>query len=277
MVLFDKKFGAGFLSTVPLTPGTYQFRNVAGEVLYVGKAKSLRRRLQQYRAARSGKMRKIVKASAQLLFEPELCELDACLAEVRQIQSEKPKLNVASNFSHRYPFLGLRSQGTDLYLLFTTVPTEFPDFEFHGAYRSRFLTSEAFFGLVRLLQFVGHPIPQKRRNRKRYSYEFGLRKLPPEWKGTLQSFFRGNESSLLSVLFDTLLERAAARSKASEVQEAMDALSVFFEKECAPLARVIEIVGFQTYPVPQTDRDPLFIRAGFELRSENYEADSNVE
>jgi hypothetical protein len=271
MVLFDKKFGTGFLQTVPISPGTYQFRSASGDVLYVGKAKSLRRRLQQYRAARSGKMRKIVKAASELLFETEESELDACLAELRQIQAKKPKLNIASNFSHRYPFLGLRTQGTDLHLLFTTTPHEFPGFNFFGAYRSRFITAEAFFGLVRLLQFIGHPISQKRENKKRYSYEFGLRKLPLVWTDILQAFLRGSDSSFLAVLFETLLERAAARAKAAEVQEAMDALVAFWEKESAPLARVIEIVGFQTYPVPQTDRDPLFIRAGFELRTEDYE------
>lgn len=272
MVIFDKKFGPGFILNVPNSPGTYQFRNDAGAVLYVGKAKNLRRRLQQYRAARSGKMRKIVKASFQIVFEVEQSELDACLAEIRQIQSEKPKLNVASNFSHRYPFLGLRLDGTDLYLLFTTIPQEFPAYEFFGAYRSRFLTAEAFFGLVRLLQFIGHPIPKKAKAKKRYSYEFGLRKLSEEWKPRLVSFFKGTDPTVLSALFESLLERAAARAKASEVQEAMDALKAFWEKESAPLARVIEIVGFQTYPVAQTDRDPLFIRAGFELRSENYDA-----
>jgi hypothetical protein len=270
-MLFDKKFGNDFIRTVPHAPGTYTFLNEDGSLLYVGKAKSLNRRLRQYRAARSGKMRNIVKAAHGLRFETQATELDACLAELRQIQNAKPKLNVAGNYSHRYPFIGLRKDGTDTYLLFTSQPESFPEYSLFGAYRSRYLTSEAYFGMVRLLQFAGHPIPRKAKSKKRYSYEFGLRRLPATWMEPLENFFKGASKEWLALLFERLLDHAGARSKASEVQEAMDALVAFWDKECEPLAKVIEIVGFDLYPVPQRERDPLFVRAGFELREESNE------
>lgn len=268
MLLFDRKFGREFLQSVPMEPGTYAFVDASGVPVYVGKAKSLRRRLGQYRRARGGKMRKIVKAAHALTFETCGTELDACLAELRQIQSAKPKLNIAGNFSHRYPLVGVRSEKTGFHLCFTTTPDVFPDYRFFGTFRSRYITAEAFFGLVRLLQFIGHPIRIKREERKPYSYEFGLRRLPQTLIDSVPAFFLGQSAEFLELLVLRLLENAGARAKAKEIQEGVDALETFWKQECVALARVIAATGFETYPVLQTERDPLFVRAGFEQREE---------
>jgi hypothetical protein len=268
MILFDKKFGKEFIDSVPVSPGVYRFLAEDGAVVYVGKAKNLRRRLGGYRRARGGKMRKIVKTAFALEFEIFETELDACLQEVRRIQKEKPKLNIASAFSHRYPLVGHCMRGTDFFLCFTTTPEHFPDYLFHGAFRSRFVTAEAFFGMIRLLQFIGHAVRPKASDRRAYSYEFGLRRLPGELMEALPGFLKGSSNAFLEALVLRLLENAGARAKAKDIQEGVDALDAFWNQECVPLARAIATVGFEIYPVPQTERDPLFIRAGFELREE---------
>ncbi len=268
MRLFDRKFGKEFLSTVPTDPGVYTFSTSCGKTVYVGKAKNLRRRLSQYRLARGGKMRKIIKAADALEFELCDTELDALLLELREIQNEKPKLNVAGAFSYRYPLVGCRSSGVDFYLCFTTTPDAFSDYAFFGAFRSRFVTAEAFFSLVRLLRFVGHPIRSKEVERKAYSYEFGLRRLPTPWPGLIHDFLKGKSAQFLEALFLKLLENAGARAKSDDIQRGIDALKLFWEQECEPLAKAIDTIGFQIYPVPQSERDPLFVRAGFENRKE---------
>jgi excinuclease ABC subunit C len=267
LVLFDKKFGKAFITTIPSKPGVYSFTNEQGGVVYVGKAKNLRRRLGQYRRARGGKMRTIVKAARTLTWTVLETELDACIAELRRIQQDRPKLNIAGAFSHRYPLIGLRTDGADSYLCFTTTPDLFAAYRFHGAFRSRFVTAEAFFSLVRLLQFVGHPLKPKT-ERKAYSYEFGFRRLPAALTEGLPRFLRGQSSEFLETLVLKLLDNAGARAKRKDTQEGVDALDLFWRQECEPLAKAIATVGFQIYPVPQTERDPLFIRAGFEQREE---------
>ncbi len=264
LLLFDRKFGKDFISSVPGAPGVYSFKDEEGKILYVGKAKNLRRRLSQYRRARSGKMRKIVKAATLLAWNPCDTELDACLLELRHIQEDSPRLNVAGRFSYRYPLIGLSQRGNELHLCFTTTPAVFPHYQFYGAYRSRFITAEAFFGMIRLMQFIGHPVPRKAEDRKAYSYEFGLRRLPGDWPARLDAFLRGRSSDFLETLLLKLLENAGARAKRDEVQEAIDALSTFWRDECLKLAAAIDRVGYQEFPVPQTQRDPLFVRAGFE-------------
>jgi excinuclease ABC subunit C len=265
MALFDRKFGKEFIQSIPNEAGVYTFSAEDGRTLYVGKAKNLRRRLAQYRRARGGKMRKIVKAAASLRFEICPNELDACLLELREIQKEKPKLNIAGAFSFRYPLIGYRVEKTDFFLCFTTTPEVFTEYRFYGAYRSRFITAEAFFSLVRLLRFIGHPI-KLQSEKKAYTYEYGLRRLPVSWPDFLHGFLNGTSAEFLEQLFLKLLENAGARAKSSDIQEGMDALKAFWEQECEPLARAIAIVGFPTYPVPQTERDPLFVRAGFEKK-----------
>jgi GIY-YIG catalytic domain-containing protein len=53
--IFERKFGTDFLATVPREPGIYRMYDATGGLFYVGKARNLRRRLAQYRAARRTK------------------------------------------------------------------------------------------------------------------------------------------------------------------------------------------------------------------------------
>src|SRR4051812_21776276 len=121
---FDRKFGDEFLSSIPTTPGVYLFRDVEGTILYVGKAKDLRRRLRQYRNAtrlkRDKKMVQTVKVAETLEWEICETELDASLREIRLIQEHRPKRNVAGAFSFRYPYLGLKEESGATFL-FTTA------------------------------------------------------------------------------------------------------------------------------------------------------------
>ena len=45
-----------------------------------------------------------------------------------------------------------------------------------------------------------------------------------------------------------------------EIQEDIDALERFFRDEAQVLASAIEMTGYESYPVPQIERDPLFLR-----------------
>ena len=264
---FDRKFGKEYLKHVPAAPGVYRFYADDGRLIYVGKAKNLRRRLAQYRNARrekrGKKMRSLVARAVSIEWEICDTELDASLREIRLIQTERPDANVSGAYSFLYPLIGMKAAPKELRFCFTTHPELLPDYTFHGAFRSRLVTAEAFFGLMRLLRFVGHAVPRKALGDeagRRRSYVFGFRRLPEGWATLFAELFLGRSLVAIEELTLGLLDNAGARAKASEVQEDIDALERFFREEAEVLAKAIAATGFEPYPVPQTERDPLFLR-----------------
>ncbi len=265
MRLFDEKFGADFLAGVPAEPGVYRFYDAAGVLLYVGKATSLRRRLGQYRTAgrkkKERKLRALVKAATRIAWD--VCEsaLAAALTEIRLIQTLRPPRNVASAFPFLYPFIGIHADGRETYFCLTTSPGAFPAFDFHGAFRSRDVTGDAFFSLVRLLRFAGHPVPRhrcRRLGRAPHSYVVGFRRLPDDAPDVWSRLLRGASREAIEALALRLIEHAGALARRAEIQEDLQAIARFFETEACELARARAITGYSRYPVPQHDRDLLF-------------------
>ena len=265
MRLFDQKFGAGFLGGVPTQPGVYRLYDEAGALLYVGMAANLRRRLGQYRTAgrkkRERKRRALVKATMRIAWEVCESDLTAALTEIRLIQTLRPPRNVTSAFPFLYPFLGIHAESSETYFCLTTSPAAFPTFDLHGAFRSREVTGEAFFSLMRLLHFVGHPVPRHRCRRfgaAPHSHVLGFRRLPSETAEGWRQLLRGESRVALESLALELIEHDGARARAAEVGERLIAIDRFFEEEARTLAQAIAMTGYSGYPVPQRERDLLF-------------------
>ena len=263
---FDRKFGADFLAGVPETPGIYRIYDAAGALLYIGNARDLRRRLAQYRttrrAKRDRKRRVLVKSAARIVWDVCASELDAELTEIRLIQALRPRENVAGAFSFLYPFIGICVDDRETHFCLTTSPAAFPGFELHGAFRSREVTGEAFFALMRLLRFVGHSTPRSRRDRlrtARHSYVFGFRRLPESWPAMWSRLLRGASPEALEELCLRLLEHPGARARGAQVQDDLRTVERFFDEEASRLAAAIAATGHATYPVSQQDRDALFL------------------
>src|SRR5678815_1052149 len=105
---FDRKFGAEFLESLPGSPGVYLVYDQKGELIYVGKAKNLKRRLSQYRNTLRKKyrrMRGIVKEAARIEVQCAETDLDACLREARLIQKHRPRWNIVGAYSFLYPLI----------------------------------------------------------------------------------------------------------------------------------------------------------------------------
>jgi hypothetical protein len=258
---FDRKFGADFLAGVPSKPGVYRLYDAAGTLLYVGKAGDLRRRLAQYRTTRrtkkDRKRRGLVRSATRIVWDVCESELDASLREIRLIQALRPRENVAGAFPFLYPFIGIRADARVTYFCLTTAPDAFPEFTLHGAFRSRDITGEAFFSLMRLLGIVGHPVVRRRRPHAAHSYVFGFRRLPDDWPAQWSRLLRGAARDALEDLSLRLLEHASARARSAAVQENLRAVGRFFHEEARELAEAIAATGYASYPVPQTERDVL--------------------
>lgn len=262
MKLFDRQFGSEALESVPNAPGVYRFLN-GEEVLYIGRAKSLRRRLTQYRTAgrrrKHKRMRAVVTQADRFTFETCASHLDACLLEIRLIQTLKPRLNIASTFSEIYPYIGVGVGGTYLRFAYTTRPESLADFRYFGVFRSRDVCGEAYFALMRLLSYLGHA-ETRRAKLPRGSHVHTFRQLPESWRGLWQDFFAGRSRQALSDLSVALLEKADARAAAAAIEEDLATLALFWRDEARALNAAMEATKYAgPYPVPQAERDPLFM------------------
>jgi GIY-YIG catalytic domain-containing protein len=265
--IFDRKFGADFLSRVPAEPGIYRLHDAAGAVIYVGKARNLRRRLAQYRAVgrtkKDRKRRALVRSADRIDWQVCASELEASLTEVELIQTLRPRRNIAAAFSFLYPFIGIQVDGRETRFCLTTSPEAFPAFDVHGAFRSREITGEAFFALMRLLRLVAHPATRRRRERlsvPRYSHVYTFRRFPRDWPERWNALLRGASRAALEELSLRLLDHAAARARGAAIEADLRALEHFFDAEASPLAAAIAATSYVGYPVPQRDRDALFLR-----------------
>lgn len=267
---FDRHLGKAVYEALPTEPGIYRFYNEEQELIYVGKAKNLKRRLSQYRNARRckahAKMRKIVTEARHLDFETCASEFDALTLENQWIQKHRPKWNVAGAFYFLYPMIGVKLDGNTLYLCYTTEPGLYPEFQFHGAFRSRERTRTAFFSLTELLYSIGHPIQKKQllKNLKaevppKYTYLYGFRQVPEAWVQTLAGFFEGSDFSPVGALSLLLLDKPDATRRAGETQEHLRNLRAFWRHEISPLKKARTESDHGSYPVTQKERDQLFI------------------
>lgn len=267
MRIFDRKFGVDFLAGVPPQPGIYRLYDRVGALIYVGKARNLRRRLAQYRTTgrtkKDRKRRALVRLADRIDWQVCASELEASLSELGLIQALRPKRNVAAAFSFLYPFIGIQVAGPDTRFCLTTSPEAFAAFELHGAFRSREITGEAFFALMRLLRLVAHPTARRRSDRRgvpRYSHVYAFRRFPRDWPEVWKALLRGASRTALEELSLRLLDHAGARARGAATEADLRAVDRFFDAEASTLATAIATTGYVGYPVPQRDRDALFIR-----------------
>lgn len=269
---FDRKFGEAFMGGLPEVPGIYRVYGANDALIYVGKAKNLRRRLSQYRNAKRRKkhlkMRQIVGDAEKIEITVCRSELEASLLENEWIQKHRPRWNVAGAFSFIYPLIGVRASGGLTELVYTTRPESFPEFSMHGTFRSRQLSREGFKALVELLSYLGHPVPRSKLYgkdrlgaREKYAVVSAFRMLPERWVGLLEEFLRGESRSAMEELVLALTENAGARRRPRMIQEALNSVRRLWRHEIQPLADARKRVGFGLYPVPQAERDRLFLKA----------------
>ena len=92
--------------SIPDTPGSYQFFDADGRVIYVGKAKSLRSRLSGYFGPRLAlRTRQMMDAAAAVEWIQVASEVDALMLEFSLIQRHRPRFNVRYTDDKSYPFL----------------------------------------------------------------------------------------------------------------------------------------------------------------------------
>ena len=100
------------LKTIPTDPGVYQYFDEKGEIIYVGKAKNLKRRVSSYfnKQQQSGKVKVLVSRIADIRFTVVDNEMEALLLENNFIKQYKPRYNILLKDDKTYPWICVKNE-----------------------------------------------------------------------------------------------------------------------------------------------------------------------
>lgn len=120
------RLGRRFFKKIPAAPGVYKMHDAAGKIVYVGKAKDLRQRLQSYRVANPERLGRrhlrLLQTVTRIEFELHESEQAALKQEAKLIRELRPKFNRAGVWPGKPQFLVWRFQENTLELATQETP-----------------------------------------------------------------------------------------------------------------------------------------------------------
>ncbi|MFN3636613.1 MAG: GIY-YIG nuclease family protein, partial [Rhizobium rhizophilum] len=96
-----------FVKRLPNAPGVYRMLNKDGEVMYVGKARSLKKRVSNYAQGRvhSNRLSRMVRDTVHMEFVTTRTEVEALLLEANLIKRLRPRFNVLLRDDKSFPYI----------------------------------------------------------------------------------------------------------------------------------------------------------------------------
>ncbi|MBE2895555.1 excinuclease ABC subunit UvrC [Pasteurellaceae bacterium HPA106] len=246
--MFDAKT---FLANVTTDPGVYRMYNAEGDVIYVGKAKDLKKRLSSYFRKQLGskKTEALVALIAHIDVTVTHSETEALLLEHNYIQKYQPKYNVLLRDDKSYPYILLTKEQHPR-VTFHRGSQKIKG-EYFGPYPNRYAVSEAL-GLIQKMFPIRQCENSVYRNRSRpcLQYQIG-RCLAPCVKGYVSDedyqqqvnyvrlFLQGRDSQIIEQLVSQM-ENASQQldfEKAARYRDQIQSVRAVTEKQFVANAR----------------------------------------
>jgi excinuclease ABC subunit C len=235
------------LSSLPDKPGVYQYYDLEGKLLYIGKAKSLRKRVHSYFTKdQSGKTAVMVKKIADIKTLVVDTEMDALLLENNLIKKHQPKYNVMLRDDKTYPWICIRNEPFPR--VFYTRSFIRDGSEYFGPYTSVKMVSTMLELISQLYKLRNCSLNLTDENISKQKFKVCLEyhlancKGPCEAKQASEDYnqsireirliLRGNVSALLAQLKETMQKHAAdlKYEQAHEIKEKVEQLEKFRNK-----------------------------------------------
>ena len=127
------------IKSIPNLPGIYQYLDKEGSIIYIGKAKNLRKRVQSYfsKIHDSAKTRILVRKIVDIQYVIVDSEQDALLLENNLIKKYKPRYNVLLKDDKTYPWICIKKEPFPR--VFVTREIVKDGSEYYGPYTSAYL------------------------------------------------------------------------------------------------------------------------------------------
>jgi excinuclease ABC subunit C len=233
------------LKTLPDQPGVYQYFDEEGKVLYVGKAKNLKKRVSSYftKEHDNARLRLLVKKIADIKIIVVETEYDALLLENNLIKQYQPRYNVSLKDDKTYPWICIKEERFPR--IFYTRKKILDGSEYFGPYAS--VTSiKTLLGLIKEnfpLRTCSLDLSQKNIDAKKFraclDYHIGTCKAPcvalqtqEEYDDNIKqirNILRGNIASVIRELKQQMNTYSANMQfeQAQDIKEKLDALEKF--------------------------------------------------
>ena len=236
------------LSSLPDSPGVYQYYDKDGEIIYVGKAKNLKKRVSSYfqKNHDTGKLYMLVRRIERISYIVVKTEWDALLLENSLIKKHQPRYNVMLKDDKTYPWICIKNEPYPR--IFSTRKLIKDGSEYFGPYAS-IKVMQAMLELVRRL----YPLRncnlnlteeniQKKKFKKCLEYHIGNCKGPCEGLQSKEDYdnsitnirqiIKGNIQGSIRFLKDEIEKYAANLEfeKAHELKERMEMLEKYQSK-----------------------------------------------
>uniref|UniRef100_UPI00404865EC excinuclease ABC subunit UvrC n=1 Tax=Polaribacter sp. TaxID=1920175 RepID=UPI00404865EC len=236
------------VKTLPDSPGVYQYYDKEGKILYVGKAKNLKKRVASYfnKQQENGKTKVLVKKIASIQHIVVNTETDALLLENNLIKKYQPKYNVMLKDDKTYPWICIKKERFPRIFLTRNVIKD--GSEYYGPYTS-VRTAKALLDLIKelyTLRTCAYDLSKTNIESKKYKlcleYHLGNCKAPCENLQTeenylldidaIRNIIKGNFKESLEK-FSELMQDFAARmefEEAHKIKQKIDQLANYQSK-----------------------------------------------
>jgi excinuclease ABC subunit C len=236
------------LSSLPDSPGVYQYYDKEGEILYVGKAKNLKKRVSSYfqKNHEYGKINMLVRRIEKINYIVVKTEWDALLLENSLIKKHQPRYNVMLKDDKTYPWICIKNEPFPR--IFSTRKVIKDGSEYFGPYAS----VKVMYAMIELVRKL-YPLRtcnlnlteeniQKKKFKKCLEYHLGNCKAPCEALQSKEDYdasivhirqiVKGNIQGSIRFLKEEIEKHAANLEfeKAHELKERMDMLERYQSK-----------------------------------------------
>lgn len=236
------------MKTLPTSPGVYQYFDKDDKILYVGKAKNLKKRVASYfnKNHENGKTRVLVKKIVTVKHIVVNTETDALLLENNLIKKYQPRYNVMLKDDKTYPFICIKKERFPRIFLTRNVVKD--GSEYFGPYTS-VRTARALLDLIKELYqlrtcnyFLSEKNIENKKYKKCLEYHIGNCKAPCEGLQTEENYnedivairqiIKGNFKEALQTFKDLMLFYADRTEfeQAQKIKEKIDNLANYQAK-----------------------------------------------
>lgn len=292
----EQRLGAEAFNEIPQSPGIYRFYDEKNTLLYVGKAKNLRRRLFTYKRARAGrtttKESKLISRIDRFEYDTLESEEEAILRENYWIREHRPEFNHANKHTETYYYITIQQSDTSFVFglamnpsgqlftekkkpLYQNFDSGFhKDFESktYGCYKGHRTVRTALGALLQLLWMAEfgvispHFLPiQLSRNltpmRFQLPVHHQINSKNNDLKTMLDNWFLGNSSDLVHHLKEKIEESEESTFTRNFIDGNVEILETYFQRNLHRYKFMRELKkGDETHLIDQTELDDLMTK-----------------